>query len=124
MQRLHSHILTEVEWKLRVVASFSVGHQVNLVLAAQLLKALFGAPVLTHTAERQYNDQSPHQPEPWKKPYTCDKTHSAQCYKCNTGKCARAQSTASQVRELDPRHSSRSFTTKLRGGGVWPECHV
>lgn len=44
-------LLTEVERKLRVVVSLSVGDEVDLVLSALLLEALFGAPVLTHTAD-------------------------------------------------------------------------
>lgn len=57
-------LLTEIEWKLRVVMSLSVCDEVNLVLPALLLKALLGAPVLANTAACQDNDQSPHQPEP------------------------------------------------------------
>lgn len=56
--------LTEIEGQLGVVVGFSVGDEVDLVLPALLLEALLGAPVLTHAAARQDDDQSPHQPEP------------------------------------------------------------
>lgn len=56
--------LTEIKGQLRVVVSFSVGNEVDLVLPALLLEALLGPPVLTHAAARQDDDQSPHQPEP------------------------------------------------------------
>lgn len=53
---------------MRVVVSFSVGDEVDLILPTLLLEALLGAPVVANTAARQDNDQCPHQPEPCKEP--------------------------------------------------------
>ncbi|TNN86257.1 hypothetical protein EYF80_003674 [Liparis tanakae] len=66
--------LTEIEGELGVVVGLSVRDEVDLVLPALLLEALLGAPVLTDAAARQDNDQSPHQPEPCRKP-TTDEPH-------------------------------------------------
>lgn len=61
-------LLTEVDGQLGVVVHLSVSDEVDLVLSALLLEALFGAPVLTHTTTRQDDNESPHQPEPCKRP--------------------------------------------------------
>ena len=45
---------------MRVVVSFSVGDEVDLILATLLLEALLRAPVVANTAARQDNDQRPH----------------------------------------------------------------
>lgn len=54
----------EIDGELRVVASLSVGDEVDLVLPALLLEALLGAAVLAHAAAGQYDDEGPDQPEP------------------------------------------------------------
>lgn len=48
--------------------SLSVGNEVDLVLPALLLEALLRAPMMTNTAACQDNDQSPHQPKPYREP--------------------------------------------------------
>lgn len=59
-------ILTEINRQLRIVVSLSVGNEVDLILSALLLEALLRSPVLANAAAYQDNDESPHQPEPWK----------------------------------------------------------
>ncbi len=61
-------LLTEIKGEVRVVVSLSVGDEVDLILPALLLEALLGAPVLTHAAARDDEDQSQHQPEPCRQP--------------------------------------------------------
>jgi hypothetical protein len=56
--------LTEVEWKGGVVVRLAVGDEVDLVLALLLLQPVLGAPVVTHAAAAQDEDDDPHQPEP------------------------------------------------------------
>lgn len=58
--------LTEVEWDSRVVVRFTVGDEVDLVLPLLLLQAVFGAPVLTHAAAAQNEDDRPDHPKPCK----------------------------------------------------------
>lgn len=59
-------ILTEINGQLRVIVSLSVGNKVDLILSPLLLEALLRAPVLQNAAAYQDDDESPHQPEPWK----------------------------------------------------------
>lgn len=73
--------LTEIEGQLGVVVSLSVRDEVDLVLPPLLLEALLGAPVLTDTAARQDNDQSPYQPEPCREP-TAHNTLNTHPHKC------------------------------------------
>lgn len=56
--------LTEVERKGGVVVRLAVGDEVDLVLALLLLQPVLGAPVVTHAAAAQDEDDDPHQPEP------------------------------------------------------------
>lgn len=56
--------LTEVEGQGGVVVCFAVSNEVDLVLPLLLLQPVFGAPMVTHTAAAQNEDDRPNQPKP------------------------------------------------------------